>query len=76
MKKKIVVLGRQHPCEVAGSYIAESMIKNLLGSESPDTKFLLTHYEVVFIPMVNPDGVIYGNARCNVAGFDLNRQWG
>lgn len=25
--------------------------------------------------MVNPDGVIYGNSRCNLAGLDLNRQW-
>lgn len=26
--------------------------------------------------MVNPDGVIYGHSRCNLAGLDLNRQWG
>jgi len=25
--------------------------------------------------MVNPDGVIVGNSRCNLAGFDLNRVW-
>lgn len=25
--------------------------------------------------MINPDGVIYGNFRTNLAGFDLNRQW-
>jgi len=25
--------------------------------------------------MVNVDGVIYGNFRTNLAGFDLNRQW-
>jgi hypothetical protein len=25
--------------------------------------------------MVNPDGVIHGSSRCNLAGFDLNRQW-
>lgn len=25
--------------------------------------------------MVNPDGVIVGNSRCNINGFDLNRQW-
>ena len=25
--------------------------------------------------MVNPDGVIHGNSRCNFAGLDLNRQW-
>lgn len=26
--------------------------------------------------MVNPDGVIHGSSRCNMAGLDLNRQWG
>lgn len=25
--------------------------------------------------MLNPDGVVYGNYRCSLAGVDLNRQW-
>lgn len=25
--------------------------------------------------MVNPDGVIYGNSRCELAGVDPNRKW-
>jgi murein tripeptide amidase MpaA len=25
--------------------------------------------------MINVDGVIYGNFRCDLAGFDLNRNW-
>lgn len=25
--------------------------------------------------MLNPDGVIQGNHRCNLAGVDLNRVW-
>jgi len=25
--------------------------------------------------MINVDGVIYGNFRCDLAGFDLNRCW-
>lgn len=25
--------------------------------------------------MINPDGVIVGNSRCNIFGYDLNRQW-
>lgn len=25
--------------------------------------------------MLNPDGVIHGNYRCNLAGHDLNRRW-
>ena len=31
--------------------------------------------KVVFklIPMINPDGVVCGNYRSNLAGFDMNR---
>jgi len=25
--------------------------------------------------MLNPDGVILGNSRCGLAGWDLNRVW-
>ena len=25
--------------------------------------------------MVNPDGVIHGNARTNILGYDINRSW-
>ena len=25
--------------------------------------------------MMNPDGVIYGNSRCDISGADINRQW-
>ena len=25
--------------------------------------------------MINPDGVIFGNYRTNLAGCDLNRKW-
>lgn len=28
------------------------------------------------MPMLNPDGVVYGNSRCNLSGLDINRQWG
>lgn len=24
---------------------------------------------------MNPDGVVVGNSRCSVSGFDLNRKW-
>ena len=27
------------------------------------------------IPMLNPDGVVKGNYRCNILGVDLNRRW-
>lgn len=27
------------------------------------------------IPISNPDGVIHGNSRVNIAGYDINRCW-
>jgi hypothetical protein len=37
---------------------------------------LMRGYQVVVLPMVNVDGVVHGSSRCNLLGFDLNRQWG
>lgn len=37
--------------------------------------WLLKHYTFRIFPMVNVDGVIYGNFRCDLSGMDLNRCW-
>ncbi len=36
------------------------------------TKKSFTYY---IIPIVNPEGVILGNYRTNINGYDLNRNW-
>lgn len=33
------------------------------------------HYNFYVVPMVNMDGVFYGNYRTNLSGNDLNRVW-
>lgn len=58
-----------------GSFIAEEIVRYLTQVNEINT-FLLKNYDIVMIPMVNPDGVIHGSSRCNMAGLDLNRQWG
>ncbi|KAJ3257619.1 Cytosolic carboxypeptidase 3 [Boothiomyces macroporosus] len=49
-------------------------IEFLLGN-SKEAEYLRDNYVIKIIPMLNPDGVIVGNHRCNLNGFDLNRQW-
>lgn len=60
----------------------EGIIRELLfASKSQDEKktgylrWLLNHYIFKIYPMVNIDGVIYGNSRCDITGSDLNRKW-
>lgn len=69
-RKTILCMARQHPGETVGSYVLESFLDCLVAKPN-----LLEQYRFVVVPMVNPDGVIYGNFRTNLAGFDLNRQW-
>lgn len=52
----------------------QGFIDSLLAN-TKESKKLLSKYEFKIIPMINPDGVIYGNFRCNLAGVDINRNW-
>ena len=51
-------------------------MKHLIDPSNKLSTYLLKHFEFYVIPMVNPDGVIHGMSRCNMAGLDLNRHWG
>ncbi|WP_412465902.1 M14 family metallopeptidase [Pedobacter sp. KLB.chiD] len=73
-KKLIVILSRQHPPEVTGYMAMQEFIRTVSGSSALASNFRKA-YEVVLIPMINPDGVDEGNWRHNVAGVDLNRDW-
>jgi len=44
-------------------------------SDRKEAKLLRLYYTFVLVPCLNPDGVVCGNYRNSVAGFDLNRQW-
>lgn len=48
---------------------------DFLLSNSPEAEFLRDNCVFKIVPMVNPDGVIHGNYRCDLAGADLNRRW-
>jgi hypothetical protein len=42
---------------------------------TPDADYLLENFIIKCIPMINIDGVINGNFRCDLSGVDLNRNW-
>ncbi|KAI8900818.1 hypothetical protein BC833DRAFT_646701 [Globomyces pollinis-pini] len=70
----IILIARVHPGETNASWMMHGFIEFILG-ETMEAKFLRDNYVIKLIPMINPDGVIVGNHRCNLNGYDLNRQW-
>jgi len=69
-EKWIFLTCRVHPGESNSSFIMEGILKQLLSSHEIIAKF--TYY---IIPILNPDGVYYGQYRWNMIGTDLNRIW-
>ena len=63
-----------HPGESGASHMMKGIIDYLVGN-SVGARLLRDNFIFKIVPMLNPDGVINGSARCNLAGVDLNRQW-
>lgn len=73
-KKAIFLTARVHPGETMSSYVIEYIIEFLL-SNSSLARNLRENFVFKIVPMLNIDGVIVGNYRCNLSGADLNRQY-
>lgn len=71
-KKAIILTSRVHPGEPQSSYMLQGAIEYLLSDEAEP---LRKHFVFRIIPMLNVDGVVYGNYRCSLLGVDLNRKW-
>ena len=56
------------------SHVMEYIIDFLLGP-TQTARTLRENFVFKIVPMLNPDGVIIGNYRCNLSSVDLNRQW-
>uniref|UniRef100_H3HCE7 Peptidase M14 domain-containing protein n=1 Tax=Phytophthora ramorum TaxID=164328 RepID=H3HCE7_PHYRM len=65
---------RVHPGESNSSWMMQGMLEYLTGSSS-GAMVLRRHFIFKVVPMLNPDGVINGNTRVSLAGWDLNRKW-
>lgn len=73
-RRGIVISARVHPGETPASWVMRGALDYLV-SDTPGARMLRTNYVFFIVPMLNPDGVIFGNNRCSLAGVDLNRQW-
>ena len=73
-KRAVILTARVHPGESNSSFMMKGALEFLL-SPSKEAKVLRREYVFKLIPMLNPDGVIYGNYRCSLLGADLNRRW-
>jgi len=70
----IVVLSRQHPPEVTGYMAMQEFIRTVT-SNTLLAKDFRKRFQLLLIPVINPDGVDEGNWRHSVSGVDLNRDW-
>ncbi|OMP77367.1 M14 family metallopeptidase [[Flexibacter] sp. ATCC 35208] len=73
-KKLIVVLSRQHPPEVTGYFAMQEFVR-VVTANTPEAIRFRQQYEILIMPMLNPDGVDEGDWRHNLGGVDLNRDW-
>nr|XP_022902548.1 cytosolic carboxypeptidase 1-like isoform X1 [Onthophagus taurus] len=73
-RRLIFITARVHPCESNSSWIMDGIIRFLL-EDNEISRAAREKYVFKIIPMLNPEGVIFGNARCGLAGEDLNRCW-
>ena len=71
-QKLVIVTARQHPCETVSSKVCEALLDCLISSKGMT---FLENFTVLVVPMVNIDGVIRGNTRTNLLGYDTNRCW-
>lgn len=73
-KKAIIITARVHPGETQASFAQEGMVNFLLSSHKKAVD-LRKEFIIYVVPMLNPDGVIQGNHRTCLSGFDMNRRW-
>lgn len=64
----MVVFARQHPGEPVGSWMMEGFANRLIEMSQEEVLWIL-------VPMINIDGVVIGNNRTGLLGYDFNRHW-
>ena len=67
LKPALFFSGRVHPGETPASWMMKGILEFLTG-ESPQAQLLRQLFVIYIVPILNPDGVVYGNNRCALAG--------
>lgn len=62
-KRCVVISARVHPGEVPASWMMRGMLDFLTG-ETAEARLLRSLFVFKIVPMLNPDGVAFGNNRC------------
>ena len=74
-KAFLILAGRQHPPELTGALAMEPFMETVFGDTDLAKQFRET-FNIIAVPLLNPDGVAAGYWRHNKGGLDLNRDWG
>lgn len=74
-KPWFVIIGRQHPPEVTGALALMHFTNELMFSDAAVLERLRKEFNILLVPLMNPDGVALGNWRHTTGGVDLNRDW-
>ena len=68
----LFLVGRQHPPEVSGAFAFFAFAETVLADTELARNFR-DRFQIVAIPMLNPDGIVAGHWRHNQGSTDLNR---
>lgn len=74
-KPWFVMIGRQHPPEVTGAFAFIHFGTTVMLGKSDELVALREQFNILMVPLMNPDGVARGNWRHTSTGVDLNRDW-
>lgn len=72
-KPIIFITSRVHPGEVGSSQCLMGIIDFLTRPFNLQSYLILKMFEILIIPIVNPDGVYEGNYRMDLNNNNLNR---
>ena len=71
-KPCLLFSARVHPGEAQSSYMMQGLV-DFLTSDTPAAIFIREVFVVFVVPMLNVEGVVFGNTRCGLAGGFLLR---